>query len=128
MEKFFKSSFKTLFFRGNYGWLPTVILFWYSFFFLILVQIYGPFAIVDDWFIVNFSRPGFALFNFVESQLLLPGQQGLRNLSYATPLRPLFLIFSLTLFGVFLLNFATIRLVRWTRSRRVAHKNPPVSP
>lgn len=112
---------KTLFFRGNYLWLPTVIFFWYSFFFLALVRMYGPFAIVDNWFIVQFSRPGFALFNFIESQLLLPGQQGLINPSYATPLRPFLLIFSLALVGIFLLNLFAIWLLRG----RVKKSDPP---
>lgn len=113
-----KKFFKAITFRGSYEWLPTVIFFWYSFFFLALVQIYGPFAIIDNWFIVNFSRPGFSLFNFIESQLSLPGQQGFRSLSYATPLRPFLLVFSLVLVGVFLFNMAIIWFLHWTRAKR----------
>ena len=32
-----QNSFKTLFFRGNYGYLPTVIFFWFSIIYLVIM-------------------------------------------------------------------------------------------
>lgn len=113
--------------RGYYGWLPTVVFFWYSFFFLVLVQTYGPFAIVDNWFIVNFSRPGFALFNFIESQFdkMMGLNMALRNFFYATTLRSFLLVFSLVLIGVFLFNMAIIWFFHQTRAKRIIPGNDP---
>lgn len=119
MKKILKSIVKTLFFCGNYQFLPTVIFFWYSFFFLVMVRVWGPFGIIDNWFFVNFSTPGFALFNFIESQFdkIIGLNMAPRSFFYASTLRSFGIIFSLAVLCIFLFNIATIWLFRWISKR-----------
>ena len=105
---------KAVTFQEHYEWLPSIIFFWYSFFFLILLQIYGPFAIVDNWLIVNFSRPGFALFSFIENAInnIIGSNMSLRGIFYAESTISFGIVFSLALISVILANLIIIRIFR----------------
>lgn len=118
-----KELIKTLFFAGNYHYLPTTIVFWYSFLFIIIQGILKMRALVSEllflplgFYLLMFSKivgnsflgvwlNKIGLMKVSDGWVSLGGKYDLTNLGVVV-----FLL--LTVIAILVLNFFILKLIR----------------